>query len=469
MSSAVAVHPLLARRYKIWLILVRPAVSTLNFSDRALLAVLSQPIKEDLRLTDADLGMLQGLGFAILYSMLGLPLGWLAERISRKGLIAICVAAWSLMSVACGFAINFATLLLGRIGVGIGEAGFQPSVSSLLADHFPAHRRASAFAIVTLGSPVGFLLGQSLGGWFAAQWGWRTAFFALGAPGLLAALLVWSTLREPPRGLAEGHVTSEKPPSLRVAFAQLWSKRTFRHLLIAFTVSGFAFTATAQFVLPFYLRSFTLPLALAGVVFGIVSFTSNSAGMLLGAFGFDRLSRRDARWAVWGPAAALVLAAPAYVGAFASSNPWRSMGLIWLANLVLISFFAQSVATAQNLVGPHMRALSSALLFMIAGVLGAGLGPTVLGIASDYFGSKAFGAADFIATCPGGRAASPSSGTLDLACRWASAQGLRYALISVQIFYLWASIHYLLASRTLRLDLYAPTAPRAACLGDPHT
>ena len=458
MSSPPGVHPLLARRYKVWLILVLLTVSTLNFSDRAVLAVLSQPIKEDLKLTDADLGMLQGLGFAILYSVLGVPLGWLAERINRKGLIAVCVAAWSFMSVACGFATNFATLLLGRIGVGIGEAGFQPSVSSLLADHFSAHRRASAFAIVTLGSPFGFLVGQSLGGWVAAQWNWRTAFFALGVPGLLSALLVWLTLREPPRGLAEGHVTSLNPPSLRVAFAELWSKRTFRHLLVAFTVSGFAFNATAQFVLPFYLRSFALPLAVVGVVFGAVSFSSNSLGMLLGGFGFDRLSRRDARWSVWGPAAALALAAPTYFAAFASVHAWSSMALIWLANLVLISFFAQSVATAQNLVGPHMRALTSALLFMIAGLIGAGLGPTMVGIASDHFGSSAFGAANFITMCPGGRAAASAAGSLDVACRAASAQGLRYALMAVQVFYLWASIHYLLAARTLRPDLYTPIA-----------
>jgi len=460
--AASHTHSLLSRRYKTWLILVLLLVSTLNFSDRAILAVLAQPIKEDLKLSDAALGMLQGLGFAILYSVLGVPLGWLAERFNRKNLIAACVAIWSLMSVACGFAGRFATLLLGRVGVGIGEAGFQPSVSSLLADHFTANRRASVFAIVTLGSPLGFLVGQSAGGWFAAHFSWRAAFFALGVPGLMSALLVCMTLREPPRGLADGHVASAQAPPLKVAIQELWSKSTFRHLLVAFTVSGFAFNAMAQFVLTFYLRAFVVPLAVAGVIFGAVSFSSNGLGMLLGAWGFDALSRRDPRWSAWGPAGALALAAPIYFGAFASTKTWQFLGLIWLGNFVLISFFAQSVATAQNLVGPRMRALTSALLFMIAGLIGAGLGPTALGVASDFFGTKAFGAADFIASCPGGRAGSSAPHALDIACRAASAQGLRDALICMQIFYIWAAVHYLLAARTLKQDLYAPA-------GDPET
>jgi predicted MFS family arabinose efflux permease len=452
------VHPLLSRGYKTWLILVLLVVSTLNFADRAILAVLAQPIKEELRLSDGDLGMLQGLGFAILYSVLGLPLGWLAERVSRKGLIAACVAIWSLMSAACGLASRFGTLLLGRVAVGIGEAGFQPSVSSLLADHFTADRRASVFALVTLGSPLGFLVGQSAGAWVAGHYGWRAAFFALGVPGLLSALLVWLTVREPPRGLAEGHLVSTQAPPLGATIQALWSKPTFRHLLIAFTVSGFAFNAMAQFVLTYYLRGFAVPLAVAGVVFAAVSFSSNGLGMLLGAWGFDGLSRRDPRWSLWGPAGALALAAPLYLAAFTSTQSGRFLGWTWLGNLVLISFFAQSVATAQNLVGPRMRALTSAVLFMIAGLVGAGLGPTALGAASDFFGSRAFGAADFVTSCPGGHAASPALHTLDAACRTASARGLRDALICIQVFYLWAAIHYLLAARTLEQDLYGPTA-----------
>jgi MFS family permease len=229
-------------------------------------------------------------------------------------------------------------------------------------------------------------------------------------------------------------------------------------MLLAFTLAGFALNAVAQFVLPFYLRGFGLPLAVVGAMFGIVTFTSNAVGMPLGGFGFDWLSRRDPRWSLWGPAAALVLAAPLYLGAFASTHPWISMGFIWFANLVLITHYAPTLATVQNLVGPRMRAFTAALVATVFGLAGAGLGPTVLGMASDFFASHAFGAVDFIASCPGGRAAAGAPQALDAACRAASSEGLRHALMAVQIFFIWAAVHYLLAARTLNADLYRPSA-----------
>lgn len=458
MATEDARHPLLSRRYTTWLVAVLLLLNALNYADRAILVVLAQPIKEDLKLTDADLGMLQGLGFAILYSVLGLPLGWLAERVSRKGLIAICVTVWSFTTVACGFATNFATMLLGRVGVGIGEAGFQPPASSLLSDHFQQDRRGSMMAIILLGAPFGFLIGQSAGGWIASEWNWRVAFFALGVPGLLAALIVKLTLHEPPRGLAEGHLTSTKAPSLKAVFQTLWSKRTFRHLLLGFTISSFAMNAVAQFVLPFYLRGFGLPLAVAGAIFGAVAFSSNGLGMLFGGFGFDRLSRRDARWPLWGPAAMLTVAAPLYFSAFGSTQAWTSLVFIWFANLSLATNMAPSLAIMQNLTGPRMRALSSAIVLMVTGLLGAGFGPTLLGVASDFFASHAFAAGDFIASCPGGRAPAGAGPAVDAACRAASAQGLRLALMSAQVFFPWAAVHYLLAAKTLKQDLYAPAA-----------
>ena len=458
--TSVDDHPLLSRRYKVWLVAVLLVVSTFNFADRAILAVLAQPIKEDLKLTDTDLGLLQGLGFAILYSILGIPLGWLAERVSRKGLIAACVAVWSFMTAICGFATSFFTLLLARVGVGVGEAGFMPATSSLVPDHFRAERRASATSVILLGSPLGLLLGQAVGGWVAAEWNWRVAFFALGIPGILSALLVWFTLREPPRGLAEGHVVTTDPPPIAAVMAHLWSTPALRHLLIGWTVANFSMNAVAHFVLPFYLRGFGLPLAVVGAVFGLVASTSNGIGMLVGGFGFDRLSRRDPRWPLWGPAAGLVLAVPIYLGAFSSTHAWTSMAFIWFANLVLISYLAPTLATAQNLVGARMRAVVIALFFVFSGLLGAGLGPTVLGMASDFLASQAFGAGDFIASCPGGRAPVDAGETADAACRAASTEGLRLALMTVQIFFVWAAVHYVLAARTLKRDLYRPPESR---------
>jgi MFS family permease len=452
-SPASGTHPLLSGRYKTWLVVVLLIVSILSFADRAVLSVLAQAIKEDLKLTDTDLGMLQGLGFAILYSVLGLPLGLLAERVSRKGLIAVCVAVWSVMTAACGFASGFVSMLACRVGVGIGEAGYLPLSSSLVSDHFGAHRRTSILALLALGAPFGLLVGQAIGGWIAAEWGWRAAFFALGPPGLLVALIVCFGLREPPRGLVDGHVATGKPAPLKIVLTHLWSKPSFRHLLVAFTVSGFAYNAVSQFVLPFYLRSFGLPLAVVGAVFGLIGFTSNGLGMLIGGFGFDWLSRRDGRWLVWGPAAMLVVAMPLYAGAFASMRPGMSFALMWFSNFALASYIAPTQAAVQNLSPPGMRAVAAALMGAAVGVIGAGLGPTVLGFASDHLAAQAFHHGSFITSCPGGRG---PPGAVDAACRAASSHGLRTALVWVQLVYVWAAIHYLLAARTFRQDIYDP-------------
>jgi predicted MFS family arabinose efflux permease len=449
---------LLSRGYTTWVVVALLALCTLNFADRAVMSVLAQAIKEDLKLTDSQLGMLQGLGFAILYSVLGFPLGWLAERVTRKNLLAVCVALWSIATAVCGLAGGFISLLLGRVGVGIGEAGFQPVAWSLVADHFRASRRGTITAIILLGSPIGFLIGQSAGGLIAATWNWRVAFYALGIPGLLAALVAWFTLREPPRGLVEGETRGAPPPPVSAVFATLRAKPAFIHLLAGFTISSFAMNAVAQFVLPFYLRGFELPLARLGVIFGVIAFSSNGLGMLFGGFGFDRLGRRDPRWPLWGPAVMLLASLVLYFGAFSASSAAVSLTFIWFANFALASCMAPSLATIQNLVGPRMRAMTSAIAYVAVGLIGTGLGPTLLGVASDQYGRAFFTAGDFIASCPGGRAPPGGDATLDLACRAASSSGLRAALISALVFFAWAAVHYLLSARTLRRDLYVPVA-----------
>jgi predicted MFS family arabinose efflux permease len=361
------------------------------------------------------------------------------------------------MTAACGLAGGFISLLLGRVGVGVGEAGFMPPATSLVADHFDKSRRGTIMAIILLGSPLGFLLGQSLGGWVASVWNWRVAFYALGLPGLAAALLAWLTLREPPRGLADGHVSTQAAPSARDTVRALWSKRAFRHVLVGYVIGGFAMNGVAQFVLPFYLRSYNLPLATAGALFGAVAFSSNGLGMLLGGAGSDLLTRRDLRWPLWGPAAMLVLAAPLYLAAFSSHTVTVSLTFIWFANLVMATHLAPSLSTMQNLASPRMRAMAIALVWLAMGLIGTGLGPTLMGMASDYFATHAVAPGDFLQSCPGGRAPAGGAAALDLACRAASTQGLKNALMCGAVFFLWAAIHFLLAARTLKRDLHAPT------------
>jgi predicted MFS family arabinose efflux permease len=453
-------HPLLRPGYRRWLVFVLLLVAVFNFADRAILAVLAQPIKEDLQLTDTDLGLLQGLGFAILYSVLGVPLGLLAERVNRTRLLAACIAVWSAMTVACGFASGFVTMLLGRIGVGVGEAGAQPITNSLVSDHYMPVSRGSVFSLILLGSPMGFLLGQSVGGIVAAEHGWRTAFYVMGVPGLIVAALVLFTLREPPRGLVEGNSVAAKAPApgLVEVLRYLFAKPSYRHLLAGFVIASFTLNAIANFVLPFFLRGFNVPLAQLGVMFGVVSFVSNGLGMLLGGFGVDVLARRDLRWSLWGPALATLLCMPLYFTAFSATSITVALAFVFLGNLSLASMMAPTMASTQNLASPRMRATATAISAMLVGILGAGLGPTVTGALSDRFAASHFGGGDFFVRCPGGRGGDGMGTALDVACIAASGDGLRLALICTLAAFAWAALHYWLAARTLQDDLYRPTA-----------
>lgn len=450
---------LLSRGYRTWLMAVLLIVSSFNFLDRAILTALAQPIKQDLKLTDFQLGLLQGLAFAVVYSMLGVPIGWLAERVRRTGIITVCVAVWSVMTVLCGFAGNFIQLFLCRVGVGVGEAGFLSPTSSLLSDHFKANRRASMLAIVMLGTPIGYLIGPTLGGWIAQEWSWRYAFMVVGAPGLLVALLVFFTLKEPPRGLADGRVTKEPAPPLMSVVKHILYLPTFRQLLLGGAVAGFSLNAIGQFSNPFFIRVHHLNFRDAGLTFGLISFFANGIGTLLGGFGVDWITKHDRRWAVWGPAVGLVVTPTVYLFGFSATSLATAIPLIAVGNMMLITFYAPMFATVQNLVGPRMRASAVALFSLVFSLVGTGFGPTVMGLISDLWAQNAFGALDFKSSCPGGVAPKGAAQALDIACKGAASDGLRNALLTVQVFFLWAAVHFLLASRTLRKDLYqAPAA-----------
>ena len=354
---------LLSPRYRTWFVFVLLLLSVLNFADRAILSVLAQPIKEDLKLTDADLGMLQGLGFAILYSVLGLPIGWLAERVSRKGLIAACVAVWSFMTAACGFATNFATLLLGRVGVGIGEAGFLAAgllagVRSLHAESpgiGDVHRPARLAARVPAG-PVGGWLGS-----FGMEL--ARCVLRIGCAGPGRGAHCWLTLREPPRGLAEGRVVSGPAPvdegsrfdtlvqaHLPAPAGRLHDQRFRDECRGAVSCCRSTCAASGCRWLWWVLSSAWWPSA------------PMASACWLGGFGFDRLSRRDAVGRCGARQLMLVLATPLYLLAFASPHVAVSFAFIWFANFAMATHLAPSSATVQNMAGPRMRAITTAMV-----------------------------------------------------------------------------------------------------------
>ena len=438
-------------------------VAVFNFADRSVLAVLAQPIKHSLALSDFQLGILQGVAFAFLYALLGLPIGRLAERYSRVKIISAAILFWSVMTTACGFIGSFVQLLLCRVGVGVGEAGAQPATSSLVSDHFPRERRASAMSLILLGTPVGTFLGATLGGVVAAHWGWRAAFFALGIPGLIVGLLVLLLLREPRRGLADN--APREPVPLPNFGAFLWvvaHKRGLLFVILGGALAGFGMTAISQFLAVYLARIYQLPVQQAGALYGTISAIALSCGLLIGSFGTDWLSRRgDRRWPAWGPAIALATAPLLYWVAFNThSILWGSV-MLCISGATLLIFYGPTLAMIQNLLEPRMRVTGAALFAICYTIFGSGLGPAAVGWMSDHFAQSVFAGADYLAACRGGKAALAAAKMVDDPCAMAATYGIKSALMSSVCVFFLASICFLLASRTLRQDFYVAGEGRA--------
>ncbi len=309
--------PLFSRGYRAWLLFMLVLISALNLADRQGLAASSQALKIDLKFSDSQMGLLQGLPFAIFYTLMGLPLARLAEHRSRTRLIAACVGLFGVMATLCSTAQGFGRLVLFRIGVGIGDGGFAPPVGSLIGDHYPMSRRASAMAIIWLGAPLGVVAGSVLGGYLAEHYGWRTTFIVIGLAGVAASLLVLLTLREPTRGAFDPGQTADGPPPSAFAVARfLFAKPAMRQTMIAGALAGISMNAIGQFLNPFLARNFVLGPAEVGRLLGLIAGVSMASGLLLGGFGVDWASRFDRRWSVWAPALGLLLATPLFILGF---------------------------------------------------------------------------------------------------------------------------------------------------------
>jgi predicted MFS family arabinose efflux permease len=431
-----------------------------NFADRAVFAVLAQPIKLDLKLTDFEIGLVQGLGFAILYSIVGIPFGRWSERRNRIGIVAIATTIWSVATMACGVAQNFWHLLLARVGVGSGEAGFVPATNSLVADQFPARRRASTMAVIMLGTPVGTVIGSIIAGWAAAEYSWRTAFYVLGVPGIISALFIWFVLREPPRGLVDNAPRSAAPPPNLLAFLRVFAGRAaFRNVIIGGALAGFGMTSISNFLGIFLMRVHHLGVREAGALYGTISGASIAIGLIIGAFTSDWLAQRDKRWSAWIATIGLMVAPFVYFVAFRIQSHAPAYIVLVAAAAALLLFYGPTLGMIQNLLEPKMRATGAALFTSLYTLVGSGLGPPFVGLTSDIFTQRAFGQGNFKAACPGGAAPAGSPADLVAACTNASANGVQNAMTAAVCVFFIAALFYYLASRTLREDVYvAPPA-----------
>jgi len=438
-------------------------VYTFNFIDRMIVATLGQAIKVDLQITDAQLGLLQGLAFAIFFTTLGIPLARLAERVSRVNIITVCLALWSGMTVLCGAAANYTQLFLCRMGVGIGEAGCSPPAHSLITDMYSARSRATALSIYSLGIPLGTMFGAMAGGWIADELGWRQAFLIVGLPGIVLALVFKIVVKEPQRGLADGvrPNPAAAPPPLGDVVRQLFGNRSFVHILVGATLIGFVAYGTGTFTQPYFHRAFGLSYTQVGLIFGLIGGSAAAAGTVLGGIASDWAGRRAMRWYVLIPGFSVLLAAPGYVLAYTRESPKVAVACIVVPMLLHFVYLGPTLGVMHNLVGPRMRATATAILIFVLNVIGLGAGPYITGRLNDYFAEleflRALGAS-FAQRCPGGIAPAGSSDVLALECARSGVLGTRAGIVIMSTVLVWAALHYFLAARTVERDLIIASA-----------
>lgn len=422
-----------------------------NFTDRNLFPVLAQAIKQDLRLSDLELGLLGGPSFAFVYALAGLPVARLADRKNRIAIIAATTIVWSIFCTLCGMAQNFIQMLLARAGVGIGEAGFFPATTSLVGDSYPPDRRASILSVIQLGSPASTIFCAVVAATIGTLWGWRAALIAVGLPGILVGIAIWLLLREPKRGVFERDVAPDQ--SWKVALADLLRKRTLVRVTIAAALVTFCVNAIAVFYVAYFVRIHGWTLAQGGLAFGVIQCAAATVGLLFGGFGVDWLARSDERWRCWLPALGVSIATACYIFAFRQDEAMFAATFILLGGIFLFTFYTPSIGLIQNMADPGSRATAVAIFLLAGTVLGVGLGPVAAGLASDIFAARHFGSGNFAALCPGGEALPGAAAELAARCREASAAGLKAALTISPLPLLLSASMYLYASRSLRFDL----------------
>jgi MFS family permease len=366
------------RRYYVLALLT--AVYALNFLDRTIFNVLIEPIKKEFTLSDTTMGLLAGFGFVLFYSLLGIPIARVADRLSRRNIVALAFAFWSAMTFLCGMASSVASLAIARIGVGIGESAGTPASQSMIADLFDKNERPRALGIYAIGTYLGVFLGYFIGGYVNQHYGWRMAFFSAGLPGIALAAILWLTIAEPKRG-ANAEVFTPEPIGPTLGF--LASQKSFIIVLIGFCLTTYTNYATAAWIPPFMARVHHLSSAEIGTYAGTFKGLFGMAGTLVGGLMVAQISRRDDRWKLWAPAITSGLAGPVFALCLLTPD-FATMVAALAATSFLVGFHLGPIfAIAQTVARPSMRALASAIILLTATCFGQGVGPLAVGMIND--------------------------------------------------------------------------------------
>lgn len=385
-NSTVAVSPTISAGFSLWRleIFVLFAIALLHNLDRTIMSALLEPIKHEFGLNDAATGALSGMAYGLAYAALGLPFARVADVANRRWILALSLAAWSALTLACGFAVGFWTFFIARLGVGVFEAAGAPAMHALCADRLPKSRRSSAASVLFVGFTLGAIIGVSSGGVIADHAGWRAAFWVAGIPGLVLAPLAFRFLVEP-RPAAQLHSATLWGAPMLAAYRSLLGKPGFRNLLLGAATNALWYWGTATWFITFLVRSHGMSLSQAAFGYGILTGLSTLLGVVLNGVLGDRLVKRDVRWLGWLPAAALiactVFAIPVYLVA---------SGPVALILYAIASAFTGVITPAQfaatyALAGTRARASAVAILQLSIYIVGLAIAAAAVGAVSDAF------------------------------------------------------------------------------------
>jgi len=462
--------------YKRTVVLVLMLAYTFNSAGRSVVSIIAQPMKVELHLSDTELGLLGGTAFAALYAFSGIPIARLAERFSRVNILTVALIVWSALTALFGAASTFAQLAAMRIGVGIGEAGCSPCAHSLISDYFEPQRRASALSIYSLGISLGYIFVAAVAGYVSLRYGWRMACVAVGAPGILIAVLLKLYITEPRRGQSELKVstapTSEQPFSLQhelselaaVARVLLW-RWPVANIVVGVVLSSFAAYGVYAFVPAFLRRAYLLDYGTVGLVSALAGGVAVGIGLLAGGFVADKVGAHDARWYALVPAIGLGIAAPLFAWTFVQTDWHRAGLLLAAAGFFQYASLGPTFGVVQNVVDRRRRATATALLFILLNVLALGCGPLFTGWAIDRFAELDFrqaatAAMSFASSCPGGTSKSAQLAE-QVRCATTLVHASRQGILLTVLFYAWGAVHYLLAAIGLDAEMRAARARNA--------
>jgi MFS family permease len=394
--GALRTEPAASLAYRSYVLAVLVIVYTFNFIDRQIVGILAVPIKAELGLSDSQLGLMGGLAFALFYTLLGIPIARLADRVSRTGIMTAALALWSLMTAMCGVTHTFAQLFMARVGVGVGEAGGVAPAYSLICDYFPTKERARALSVYSFGIPVGAAVGIVLGGFITSLMSWRMAFFIAGLAGLLITPLLKFTVREPERGrLDPPHVDADRPaavaagaavgraPSLLDVIAVLAGKGSFWGLSLGAASASMMGYGLFFWAPSFLVRSFHLSLLHASLSFGALVLVGGLIGIWCGGVLTDRYGEKHRSMYAFIPACAFVATVPFYLAGVLSTTLWISFAVLLVPTALGLVWLGPVLAAVQHLVPGNMRATASALFLFINNLIGIGLGTALIGMVSD--------------------------------------------------------------------------------------